>query len=111
MKINQRLAVYGHNKNEVLLNELALTEPPILIFCENKQEVTALQQFLISCSINTDTLHGGRTKQERARALDQFLKGRTHVLVATDVAARGLDFKIVKHVINFDLPKDMDFYL
>lgn len=52
-------------------------------------------------------LHGGKQQEDRTKALKQFLNGQKDVLVATDVAAKGLDFPDIKHVINYDMPKDV----
>jgi superfamily II DNA/RNA helicase len=56
-------------------------------------------------------LHGGKTQAQRTKALAAFDKGRTRILVATNVAARGLDIPDVSHVVNYDLPEDTDTYV
>jgi len=57
------------------------------------------------------SIHGDRSQREREEALLSFRRGETPILVATDVAARGLDIPNVKHVINFNMPNDMERYI
>ena len=82
-----------------------------LIFVETKRMADSLSEFLINQGFPATSIHGDRTQRERERALDMFRNGRTPILVATAVAARGLDIPNVKHVINYDLPTDIDDYV
>eukprot|EP00246_Nothoceros_aenigmaticus_P018493 TRINITY_DN968_c0_g1_i3.p1 TRINITY_DN968_c0_g1~~TRINITY_DN968_c0_g1_i3.p1 ORF type:complete len:195 (+),score=46.16 TRINITY_DN968_c0_g1_i3:196-780(+) len=66
---------------------------------------------LIEQGLKAAALHGGRSQLERESALQDFRKGLTHILVATDVASRGLDVSGVAHVVNLDLPKTMEDYV
>lgn len=70
-----------------------------------------LSDFLLSSSFAATSIHGDRTQREREMALQTFRQGRTPVMVATAVAARGLDIPNVTHVINYDLPSDIDDYV
>jgi ATP-dependent RNA helicase DDX3X len=70
-----------------------------------------LSDFLLNNSFAATSIHGDRTQREREMALQTFRQGRTPVLVATAVAARGLDIPNVLHVINYDLPSDIDDYV
>lgn len=70
-----------------------------------------LEGFLQSNQIAATSIHGDRTQRERERALETFRSGRTPVMVATAVAARGLDISNVNHVISYDLPSDIDDYV
>jgi len=70
-----------------------------------------LSDFLLNNSFAATSIHGDRTQREREMALQTFRQGRTPVLVATAVAARGLDIPKVTHVINYDLPSDIDDYV
>ncbi|EDO46988.1 predicted protein, partial [Nematostella vectensis] len=79
-----------------------------LVFVESKRSADFLAIFLSGEGFPTTSIHGDRLQQEREEALDDFRKGRCPVLIATNVAARGLDIDDVKHVINFDLPSDID---
>jgi ATP-dependent RNA helicase DDX3X len=70
-----------------------------------------LSDFLLNNSFAATSIHGDRTQREREMALQTFRQGRTPILVATAVAARGLDIPNVMHVINYDLPSDIDDYV
>ena len=61
--------------------------------------------------INADAIHGNKSQSQRMRALHQFKTGRTQVLVATDIAARGIDIDNISHVINYDLPNEPESYV
>ncbi|KAK8958581.1 DEAD-box ATP-dependent RNA helicase 52B [Platanthera guangdongensis] len=82
-----------------------------LVFVETKRGADTLEHWLCMNSFPATTIHGDRTQQEREHALRSFKTGATPILVATDVAARGLDIPHVAHVVNFDLPNDIDDYV
>lgn len=82
-----------------------------LIFVETKRNADFIATYLSENDFRTTSIHGDRLQREREEALRDFKAGSRHVLVATSVAARGLDIKNVKHVINFDLPKSIDEYV
>ncbi|XP_071903465.1 DEAD-box ATP-dependent RNA helicase 37-like [Coffea arabica] len=82
-----------------------------LVFVETKKGADALEHWLCVNSFPATAIHGDRTQQEREQALRSFKSGNTPILVATDVAARGLDIPHVAHVVNFDLPNDIDDYV
>ncbi|XP_073836686.1 ATP-dependent RNA helicase bel [Musca autumnalis] len=82
-----------------------------LIFVETKKGADALEEFLYQCNHPVTSIHGDRTQKEREEALRCFRSGDCPILVATAVAARGLDIPHVKHVINFDLPSDVEEYV
>ncbi|KAK7379654.1 hypothetical protein VNO80_05118 [Phaseolus coccineus] len=82
-----------------------------LVFVETKKGADALEHWLCRNSFPATTIHGDRTQQERELALRSFKTGNTPILVATDVAARGLDIPHVAHVVNFELPNDIDDYV
>ncbi|KAI9075753.1 hypothetical protein K1719_042239 [Acacia pycnantha] len=82
-----------------------------LVFVETKKGADALEHWLCINGFPATTIHGDRTQQEREMALRSFKSGNTPILVATDVAARGLDIPHVAHVVNFDLPNDIDDYV
>ncbi|KAF7545172.1 hypothetical protein G7Z17_g9392 [Cylindrodendrum hubeiense] len=82
-----------------------------LIFVETKRMADSLSDFLINQSFPATSIHGDRTQRERERALEFFRNGRCPILVATAVAARGLDIPNVTHVVNYDLPTDIDDYV
>lgn len=82
-----------------------------LVFCNTKHKVDALTRKLKQAGYLAEGLHGGKTQSQRDRLMQGFRKGSTQLLVATDVAARGLDVHNVEAVFNFDLPKDSEFYV
>ncbi|XP_059646443.1 DEAD-box ATP-dependent RNA helicase 37-like [Cornus florida] len=82
-----------------------------LVFVETKKGADSLEHWLCINGFPATTIHGDRTQQEREQALRSFKSGNTPILVATDVAARGLDIPHVAHVVNFDLPNDIDDYV
>ncbi|GLT66564.1 hypothetical protein SLA2020_389210 [Shorea laevis] len=82
-----------------------------LVFVETKKGADSLEHWLCMNSFPATTIHGDRSQQEREQALRSFKSGATPILVATDVAARGLDIPHVAHVVNFDLPNDIDDYV
>ncbi|KAK9153365.1 hypothetical protein Sjap_000845 [Stephania japonica] len=82
-----------------------------LVFVETKKGADSLEYWLCSNGFPATTIHGDRSQQEREQALRSFKTGATPILVATDVAARGLDIPHVAHVVNFDLPNDIDDYV
>ena len=100
------------DKKSALLDLLsAENEGLTLIFVETKREADNLTDFLIMQDFSATAIHGDRTQQERERALAAFRSGRANLLVATAVAARGLDIPNVTRVINYDLPSDVDDYV
>ncbi|CAI9768656.1 unnamed protein product [Fraxinus pennsylvanica] len=82
-----------------------------LVFVETKKGADSLEHWLCINGFPATAIHGDRTQQEREQALRSFKSGMTPILVATDVAARGLDIPHVAHVVNFDLPNDIDDYV
>lgn len=82
-----------------------------LVFVETKRNADFLASLLSENDIQSTSIHGDRLQRERETALRDFKNGYRNILVATGVAARGLDIKDVQHVINFDLPKQIDEYV
>jgi len=100
-------------KRDMLLEILKCTEEDCLtlVFTETKKGADHLDNFLFDKGFGSTCIHGDRNQKEREEALSYFRTGRTPVLVATAVAARGLDIPNVKLVINYDLPSDVDEYV
>ncbi|ETL89070.1 hypothetical protein L917_11912, partial [Phytophthora nicotianae] len=94
-----------------LLECLQKTSPPVVIFCERKGDVDDIYEYLILKGVEAASIHGGKDQEERNEAIDLFKNGQKDVLVATDVAAKGLDFPDIKHVINFDMPAEIENYV
>jgi len=82
-----------------------------MIFCNTKRMVEELSEKLKNKGYFAETLHGDMKQQARNTVMDSFKRGRVDILIATDVAARGLDIDHVEYVINYDLPEDMEFYV
>ena len=99
------------DKRDMVLNLLNTIPGLTLVFVETKRGADSLEEFLIREQYPATSIHGDRTQPEREDALRSFRSGRTPIMVATDVAARGLDIPNVTHVINFDLPNEIDDYV
>jgi len=82
-----------------------------LVFVETKKGADSLDAFLYNEGFPVTSIHGDRTQSEREEALRSFKNGKTPIIVATAVAARGLDIPNVKHVINYDMPGDVEEYV
>jgi len=103
--------VRGSEKRSLLMDLIHSVAGLTVVFVETKRGADALEDWLTRTGFPATSIHGDRTQQEREAALRDFKSGRTPILVATDVAARGLDIPAVTHVINFDLPSDIDDYV
>ncbi|KAF7058190.1 hypothetical protein CFC21_065307 [Triticum aestivum] len=94
-----------------LLECLQKTPPPAIIFCENKADVGYIHEYLLLKGVETVAIHGGKDQEERQSAIEFFKNGKKDVLVATDVASKGLDFPDIQHVINYDMPAEIENYV
>ncbi|KAF2359880.1 DEAD/DEAH box helicase domain [Trinorchestia longiramus] len=94
-----------------ILSMLNKTPPPVLIFAEKKQDVDLIQEYLLLKGVSAAAIHGGKDQEERSAAIEAFKRLEKDVLVATDVASKGLDFPGIKHVINYDMPDDIENYV
>ncbi|OUC41004.1 DEAD/DEAH box helicase, partial [Trichinella nativa] len=83
----------------------------VLIFAEKKDDVDRILEYLLLKGLQAVAIHGGKDQQERLTALTSFQFGAKDILVATDVASKGLDFPQIQHVINYDLPDDIENYV
>ncbi len=113
--ISQALAKSGrepHDKRDTL-RRLIRSEKlkNAIIFCNRKRDVATLHRSLLRHGFSVQALHGDMDQSARTAALDQFRKGDVSLLVASDVAARGLDIPDVSHVFNFDVPIHADDYV
>jgi ATP-dependent RNA helicase DDX3X len=103
--------VEPHAKVAEVVKDLREVDGRTLIFAETKRDTDALARELFSQGFRATGIHGDRCQKEREAALRAFKTGKIQVLVATDVAARGLDIDDVAHVINYDLPAGIDSYV
>ncbi len=92
-------------KADLLLRLVKANSGPALVFVGTKRKTEAVAKKLDKAGIQVAVLHGDRSQSQRVRALEQFQKGRAQVLVATDVASRGIHVDGIAQVINYDLPK------
>ncbi len=102
-----------HNKKFSLLAFLLKNEKPNLsiIFCNTRMEAEGVANNLKKNGINAEVLHGGVSQYRRNQIIEEFHKGMIKTLVATDVAARGLDIRNVSHVFNYSIPKNSEDYI
>ncbi|MDA8345746.1 MAG: DEAD/DEAH box helicase [Thermaerobacter sp.] len=104
--------VRGHDRIEALSRVLDMESVERgIIFCRTKKEVDELSEALRARGYMAAGIHGDLTQRERERVLGRFRQGEIELLVATDVAARGLDIEHVSHVINFEIPQDAEAYV
>ena len=94
-----------------LLECLQKTAPPVIIFCERKQDVDDIHEYLLLKGVDAVSIHGGKDQDERNEAIAKYKTCEKDVLVATDIAAKGLDFPDIQHVINFDMPDEIENYV
>jgi ATP-dependent RNA helicase RhlE len=112
-KIEQSVYMVGRQQKQALLHHL-IDEHEItrtLVFTRTKHGADKVARRLNRAGIAADAIHGNKSQNQRQRALDGFRRGKCRVLVATDVAARGLDIDDVSHVFNFDLPVEPEAYV
>ncbi|KAI8964261.1 DEAD-domain-containing protein [Daldinia sp. FL1419] len=113
-RIEQRVEVVDPRGKETRLLQLLKAQPKderVLVFCLYKKEATRVEGFLQQRGIKVVGIHGDLKQEQRTRSLEAFKTGRTPVLVATDVAARGLDIPEVKLVINVTFPLTIEDYV
>lgn len=100
------------NKVEVMCRLLDFYDPKLsVVFCNTKRQVDELVQALQGRGYFAEGLHGDLKQVQRDRVMESFRKGRTDILVATDVAARGIDVGNVEAVFNYDIPQDDEYYV
>jgi ATP-dependent RNA helicase RhlE len=105
------VAISGDDRVGALVGELARERDLALVFVRTKRGADRLVKRLAGSGVKAAAVHGNRSQKQREQALSQFRSGRVDTLVATDVAARGIDVQDISHVINFDLPGDHDVYV
>jgi ATP-dependent RNA helicase RhlE len=105
-KISQSLYRVDRHTKQPLLEKL-LRDPAFkrtIVFARTKRGANKVAEKLTAAGIHADAIHGNKSQNAREKALDNFKTGRTRVLVATDIAARGIDVDNITHVVNFDMP-------
>ncbi|MEO9191366.1 MAG: DEAD/DEAH box helicase [Acetobacteraceae bacterium] len=112
-RIEQHVHIVGSSAKRALLGSL-LADPAlsrVIVFTRTKHTANKVAEHLEAGGVNVDALHGNKSQPARNKALDRFRSGRARVLVATDIAARGIDVTGISHVINFDLPAQAEDYV
>jgi len=111
-KIKQEtLQVYKENKYDELIDQLIARKGSILVFVKTKRNADRMVKRLKEEAHSADAIHGDLRQSKRDRVINAFRKGIKRILVATDVAARGLDIPLIQHVINYDLPQVPEDYV
>ena len=102
----------GQDKFDILVNLIGGEEcEKVLIFAETKRLVDRVSKKLNRTGVEAEVIHGNKSQNYRTKAINRFKKGQVQVLVATDVAARGIDVADITHVINYQLPLSMESYI
>ncbi|CAA3002996.1 DEAD-box ATP-dependent RNA helicase 57 [Olea europaea subsp. europaea] len=112
--IKQKLIFVGSEEGKLLALRQSFAEclnPPVLLFVQNKERAKELYNELKYDEIRADVIHADLSQIQRENAVDNFRSGKTWVLIATDVIARGMDFKGVNCVINYDFPDSAAAYI
>jgi superfamily II DNA/RNA helicase len=112
--VNQDIVAYSTKEEQIdQLHDILIRSEveKIIIFDETQRSVERLNKELVARGFSTDAIHGGKTQGQRKRALDKFRTNQVNILVATDVAARGIDVADITHVINYSVPQTYDDYI
>ena len=112
-RVDQRVMLVEHSRKRDLLVSIA-AEPSVtraLVFTRTKRGADRVCEHLEGAGITAAAIHGNKSQGQRERALEAFREGRIRILVATDIAARGIDVDGVSHVVNFDLPEVPEAYV
>ena len=111
-KIKQEtLKVFRENKYDELINQFLARKGSILVFVKTKRNADKMVKRLKEEGHSADAIHGDLRQSKRDRVINSFRKGLKRILIATDVAARGLDIPLIQHVINYDLPQVPEDYV
>ena len=110
--VEQTIYFVEEEEKILKLHEILQTiEGNVIVFLEKKKSVDKLESFLLNRNYNAIGIHGDKLQAERQKAIKKFSSGEIPILVATDVASRGLDFPNVSYVFNFDMPKNIEDYI
>ncbi len=112
-KIEHALIEVKEDDKFSLLRDVTITENPdsCIIFCRTKDRVDQVCEQLLELEYPCDMIHGGMLQEDRLAVMNEFRRGEFRYLVATDVAARGIDIDNITHVINYDLPLEKESYV
>ena len=112
-RVSQSLYFVPAMQKRQLLIELLkdLTMYRVIVFTRTKHGANKVAEHLSKNGVQSDAIHGNKSQNARQRALDNFRSGKLRVLVATDIAARGIDIDDISHVVNFELPNEPESYV
>jgi ATP-dependent RNA helicase DeaD len=112
-QIDHSLYIVREDDKFSLLKAVTITENPdsCIIFCRTQEQVDHVSKELDRMYYTCDKIHGGMIQEDRFKVMNEFKRGEFRYLVATDVAARGIDIENITHVINYDLPLDKESYV
>ncbi len=112
-QINHSMLIVNEQRKFSVLRDLTVVENPdsCIIFCRTKDQVDVVNEQLEKLGYTTDKLHGGMMQEDRFAVMDDFKRGEFRYLVATDVAARGIDIDSITHVVNYDFPLEKESYV
>ena len=105
------ISVGRRNKSWALTRILDIDKPKAIIFCQTKKMVDILDQRLTELDYKVKAIHGDMPQPKREKVLKDFREDKIEILIATDVAARGLDIDDISYVINYDMPEELDTYI
>ncbi|CAM9170783.1 unnamed protein product [Choristocarpus tenellus] len=112
--IEQRLVYVGREEGKLLAMRQLVQEglhPPVLVFLQSKDRAKELFHELVYDGINVDVIHAGRAQEQRDKIIERFRTGDIWVLICTDLMSRGIDFKGVNMVVNYDFPQSAVTYI
>lgn len=111
--ISQSVMFVDRENKRALLNHILASDAftRVIVFSRTKHGANKISEFLEKNGIISEAIHGNKSQSARQRALDNFKSGATRVLIATDIAARGIDVDNISHVINYDLPNESESYV
>jgi ATP-dependent RNA helicase DeaD len=112
-KVRQTAYLVPRTHTTAALGRVLEAERPTaaIVFCRTRLDVDAVTETLTGRGLRAEALHGGMDQEHRTRVVERLRSGRTELLVATDVAARGLDIDLLTHVVNHDVPQSSEAYV
>ncbi|HYH32191.1 MAG TPA: DEAD/DEAH box helicase [Pseudonocardia sp.] len=112
-KVRQTAYLVPRSHTTAALGRVLEAERPTaaIVFCRTRLDVDAVTETLTGRGLRAEALHGGMDQEHRTRVVERLRSGRTELLVATDVAARGLDIDLLTHVVNHDVPQSSEAYV
>ena len=112
-RINQKIYQVDKSNKSALLLEVITAKDVIasLVFCKTKHGANKIVEYLKKYGVSVSAIHGNKSQPAREKALNDLRSGKVKILVATDIAARGIDIPSISHVINYDIPHDPENYV